>query len=496
MKHYKQPFAKPRKDEQKMKKMIAFILIASIMLGVCGTAYAQELPDVAQPPEIIQETPDVSENAISLEEQETPETAETEPKAQAVANDFAYRVLSSSTAEIIRYVGSATTVTVPASLESYSITAIGEYAFHQSHVESVTIPNSVKTIGAGAFSDCASLRYVKLPDALSFIPEKAFYRCRNLDSIVFPKSLADVGASAFEGCSALRAAEFTSKNISFGTRAFAYCTSLTRLVLPSNNMDVLPPPISGREDGIFAHCTNLKEVTMPQNMKYLISYMFYDCPSLKTVTLPQALVSVGANDFEGCSALESITLPSSVKEISGNAFKDCTSLKTVRISGLVTTIEGNAFANCPNITMLTLPHTLTSVSSGAFAGSLGANTTIYGVSGTYAETYAKSRGCKFTADNSSVKPAKPVKFKAKAYSGRKIRIYWQKDATVDGYYVYRSTVRTGKYKRIKTLKNVRAYTDRSLAHDAMYYYKLVPYRLVGGKKIKGPTSAVVSALTP
>ncbi len=92
------------------------------------------------------------------------------------------------------------------------------------------------------------------------------------------------------------------------------------------------------------------------------------------------------------------------------------------------------------------------------------------------------------------KVAKPAGFKATAASGNKIKLSWSKSSGASGYYIYRATSKTGTYSVVKMLgAGTASYTDSKLTAGKTYYYKIVPYRTVSGKKIKGVTAGPIAA---
>lgn len=92
-------------------------------------------------------------------------------------------------------------------------------------------------------------------------------------------------------------------------------------------------------------------------------------------------------------------------------------------------------------------------------------------------------------------PKAPSSTKAKACSGKKIKVSWKKVSAASGYEIYRATKQKGKYKKVATLtsKSKVSFTDTSLKKGKKYYYKVRAYRLIKGKKVYGPYSAIVSA---
>ena len=87
--------------------------------------------------------------------------------------------------------------------KTYKVTSIGEYAFNRCSLSSIKLPDSLTSIGNGAFVNCRSLSSIKLPDSLTSIGGSAFSGCSNLSSIKLPDSLTSIGEGAFWGCSRL-----------------------------------------------------------------------------------------------------------------------------------------------------------------------------------------------------------------------------------------------------------------------------------------------------
>ncbi len=86
-------------------------------------------------------------------------------------------------------------------------------------------------------------------------------------------------------------------------------------------------------------------------------------------------------------------------------------------------------------------------------------------------------------------------WKATASAGSKVKLRWKKGKGLTGYEIYRSTRKSGGYKKIKTISKAKTvkYTDSSLKKGKKYYYKIRAYRTIKGKKIYGPYSGIVMA---
>ncbi|MBF1483326.1 MAG: leucine-rich repeat domain-containing protein [Prevotella pallens] len=131
---------------------------------------------------------------------------------------------------------SLTSVTIP-----NSVTTIGDYAFVScSSLTSVTIPNSVTKIGDYAFANCSELTSVTIPNSVTKIAYYAFANCSALTSVTIPNSVTKIGESAFAGCRSLKILTFGSGLQSIGREAFSNCTNITQI-----SSEAVVPPTCG-----------------------------------------------------------------------------------------------------------------------------------------------------------------------------------------------------------------------------------------------------------
>jgi Flp pilus assembly protein protease CpaA len=106
-----------------------------------------------------------------------------------------------------------TSVTIP-----NSVTSIGDWAFAAcSSLTSVAIPNSVASIGNYAFEGCTGLTSVTIPQSVTEIGERAFYDCRSLTSVTIPKSVTEIGEWAFHDCSSLTKIDVENDNTAYSS---------------------------------------------------------------------------------------------------------------------------------------------------------------------------------------------------------------------------------------------------------------------------------------
>ena len=149
-----------------------------------------------------------------------------------------------------------TSVTIP-----NSVTSIGEGAFVSTGLTSITIPNSVTSIGEYAFNGCSSLTSVTIPNSVTRINHYTFYNCTGLTSIEIPNSVTSIGEKVFKGCIGLSSVTIPNSVTSIGVDAFEGCSSLTLVTFDNCKPTSLLC--------VFRNCSNLTDIYYPA---YAYSY--------------------------------------------------------------------------------------------------------------------------------------------------------------------------------------------------------------------------------
>ena len=266
-----------------------------------------------------------------------------------------------------------------------SVTQIGKYAFGGSKLESIRIPDTVTDIGDNAFNGCTELKDVTLPNIRKNIVAGMFEGCTSLEKIVLPETVTAIRSGAFTGCTALKDITWSKALETIESYAFQNCSALTDVTIPDS--------VKSIGYGVFSDCSALSTVMIPGTVKTIGSEAFRNCDALTTVTIPDSVTSYGSQMFYDCDALTTVKLGSGMKTIPESMFEHCDALESLSIPRCVTSVGNNAFKDCTKFTSVTIPRSVTSISASAF--SYPKILTIYGVAGTYAETFAKENSIQF-----------------------------------------------------------------------------------------------------
>ena len=201
----------------------------------------------------------------------------------------------------------------------------------------INVPNSVKTISAGAFSGCEKITAITLPDGLDSIAESAFYWCFSLNSINLPTSLRTIGQQAFTGCFSLTSVAVPSTAISIGYLAFTYVPNVEYPGSPGY-LSWGARSVNGYVEGHWVYADNTKtvlracsavaqgKVTIPSTVTELKTYntsvsagAFFYCTHITSlVCYAETPLKLGYNTFSG---MDCANIPLYVPAQSVDAYK-------------------------------------------------------------------------------------------------------------------------------------------------------------------------------
>lgn len=282
-----------------------------------------------------------------------------------------------------------------------NITKIRAYAFSDTNLASIELPDTVTSIGNFAFYNCSKLTNIKLSNNLTSIGNSAF-KNTSISDLVIPNSVTTIGSQAFHLCSALKSITMPSLEQFNSIRHLAYYfgpkLSSSTTSLPSSYPSSLYYRIktSGTGPAVYVIPKSLEYISISSGTinSYLFcslssvatinvadctidssEYLFYGCSNLTKLNLPTAY-PIADSMFSECSSITNVVIPDGTKTIGYGAFSGCSSLTNVTIPNGVESIGSAAFNICRLITSITLPDTLKIIGSSAFASTSISNVTI------------------------------------------------------------------------------------------------------------------------
>lgn len=194
-------------------------------------------------------------------------------------------------------------IDIPEKLGNYTVTVLGEdsfstddfdsplYDIHHTKIHSVTIPQSVTSIGKDAFAQCRALQSLTIDDAATSIGDWAFDECYKLTTLSLGKKITTIGDYAFYDCRIL------------------------------NNVSI-PQSVTSIGDQAFGCCYGMDSFTIKDAATSIGEYAFFDCQSLTTLSLGENITTIGDDAFRSCYKLETITLPAGLASF-GNCLIGC-----------------------------------------------------------------------------------------------------------------------------------------------------------------------------
>ena len=246
------------------------------------------------------------------------------------------------------YCDALTTVTFAENSQLKSIERAAFWGSEHVHprFKEIKIPDSVETIGNGAFYECRDLERIALPSALQTLSSVTFYNCTALSEVTFPASLKTIESSAFSGCRNLSEVKLPASLTAIQSSVFHLCINL-KTVSYNGSLEQWSR-ITADNDVLGYSCPSL--VMSDYTAQFILVKNDFLDPPPKTVTitkytgtestviLPSTINSwpvtkIGEDAFQDNTTITSVTIPASVTEIGSNAFAGCTNLTSVNYEG-------------------------------------------------------------------------------------------------------------------------------------------------------------------
>ena len=275
------------------------------------------------------------------------------------------------------------------------------YYYKSPKIKTITIGNSMTSIGNDAFYGCTGLTKINwnaenvedfssdnrvfsdagtsgegidvtFDDNVKHIPAYLFYSLESnnktpkIKIVTLGNGVTSIGSYAFKGCTELITVPDSVTSIGsyvlddtvwynsqpYGDVYAGKVYYKYKGTMPINTNISIKDGTKGIAGSAFKNCTGLKSVTIPDSVTIIGDYAFSGCTGLASITIPDGVTSIGKSVFNNCTGLKSVTIPDSVTSIGSYAFKECTRLTSITIPGGVTSIGDGAFNYCTGLTKI------------------------------------------------------------------------------------------------------------------------------------------------
>ena len=256
-------------------------------------------------------------------------------------------------------------ITLPNSLKT-----LGEFALSRCAFSTINIPESVNTIGKGLFE------YTKLTSVtflgnsnITEIPDQTF-KGTSITSITIPSLVGTIGGNAFESTNSLTnidVAEGSDHYLSIDSVLYESATMILVLYPSAKKSDnfIMPDNVTAVAS-LSLSSSNIKNVTFSPIIERIASYSF-QYSKLQYLYLPDSVTFIDTRAFCDCTSLSVVVLSKNITSLPYKCFSN-TAITTITIPDSVTEIMNNCFENCKNLKSIVLPSSIEKLGGGIFAG--------------------------------------------------------------------------------------------------------------------------------
>ncbi len=296
-------------------------------------------------------------------------------------------MFDTETGIIVDYLGNATDLIIPETINGVNVTTIGNKAFYYSTFTTLTLPNNLTKICENAFERCESMISINIGSNVSVIEDYPFWYCENLENIYVDD--ANPNFIDYDG-----------------------------VLATTSGLLVHYPRGSSRT-----------EYTVPIGINAIKDWAFRGC-NLNTVIFNDDVISFGTHTFHGSLTIETVELGYNTGTIDIYAFANCTNLKTVICGQNTNTIKKDSFFGCASITNVTIPSKIVNIEDRSFYG-YPSNLMLYGIAGSNTQAYATTNSISFIDVSSALSDIKLDGLSLDDFVHNKINYYIELDSTTE-----------------------------------------------------------------